>query len=99
MRLVGTPLDDAIVESLQRSHEHPTLGTHMPEEIEVLPVTRLAEAMADAEIVVLGVSSAGIGWAAETLRRHGRPSVPVAMITKGLAFSGGELAVLPDALE
>lgn len=99
VRLVGTPLDDAIVESLQRSHEHPTLRYPLPEEIEALPVTRLAEGIAGAEIVVLGVSSAGIGWAAETLSRHGRPGVPVAMITKGLALADGELAVLPDALE
>jgi glycerol-3-phosphate dehydrogenase (NAD(P)+) len=99
VRLVGTPLDDAIVDCVARSHEHPTLHHPLPREIQALPVARVAEAMVDADIVVLGVSSAGVTWAAETLTRYGQPGVPVAMITKGLALDGDELAVLPDAIE
>jgi glycerol-3-phosphate dehydrogenase (NAD(P)+) len=96
--LVGTPLDDAIIQSLERSHEHPTLGLALPAPIEPLPAKRIAEAMAAADLIVLGVSSAGIPWAADVLGRHARPEIPVAMVAKGLAL-GDELTVLPDALE
>lgn len=97
--LVGSPLDDAIVDSLQRTHEHPTLEYRLPAAIEAMPVNDAGAALAHADLVVLGVSSAGIGWTAEILALHGRPGVPIAMITKGLAVSGDELVVLPDALE
>jgi len=97
VRLVGTHLDGAIVDSLARDRFHPTLRERLPEAVRPMPVDALAEALRGTELVALGVSSAGIGWAVEQLRPHARPELPLFMITKGLRFEG-RLRVLPDVV-
>ena len=64
VRLIGTPLDDAAVGALTRSHIHPGLGCGVPAGIRAFPVSALDAACADADAIVVGVSSAGLGWAA-----------------------------------
>lgn len=54
--------------------------------------------MEGADIIGLGVSSAGVRWAAQALRPHVSPSRPIVMVTKGLDLSGGALRTLPDLL-
>jgi glycerol-3-phosphate dehydrogenase (NAD(P)+) len=58
----------------------------------------LPAALARADAVILGVSSAGLGWAAATLARTLSSPRPLAMITKGLEDVGGRLVTLPDRL-
>lgn len=96
--LVGTHLDDAIVDALGRTRVHPGLGVALPPGVEVRPFAAAGAAIRAAEVVGVGVSSAGIGWAGEVLAAHARPDVPVVMITKGLALRDGDLELLPDAL-
>jgi len=98
VRLIGTPLDEASVGALTRSHIHPGLGCAVPTAIRAFPVTGLASACADAEAIVLGVSSAGLGWAAEALAPElARAPRPVAMVTKGLELADDGVHVLSDA--
>jgi glycerol-3-phosphate dehydrogenase (NAD(P)+) len=47
-------------------------------------------------LIVLGVSSAGVRWAARTLAPHLKAGVPVVMISKGLEWNGESLRTLPD---
>ena len=54
--------------------------------------------MKGAAAVGLGVSSAGVDWAAEKLAPYARSDLPLVMITKGLSASNGELGILPDRL-
>lgn len=98
VRLVGTPLDQDIIVSLQREHVHPKLALELPASVAAYPVEQLGSALSGAELVVLGVSSAGVRWAAEALARFVDPAVPVLMITKGLEFDGRALRALPDVL-
>jgi glycerol-3-phosphate dehydrogenase (NAD(P)+) len=99
VRLVGTHLDAAIVESLRAKRFHPTLRCELPAAIRPCFVDDLGAAMEGAEIVVLGVSSAGVRWATEKLAPFARPGLPLLMITKGLEFDGERLAVLPDVVQ
>lgn len=98
IRLVGTPLDGAIVESLERDGTHPKMGLRVPEGVRPYPVARLHEAVVDADVIALGVSSAGIPWACEVLARELAKGVPVIMITKGLVFEGGAFRCFPDVV-
>ncbi|HEU4410375.1 MAG TPA: hypothetical protein VFS43_34290 [Polyangiaceae bacterium] len=98
VRLVGTPLDDFIVDSLRRDGTHPKLGLGLPAPIKPFSHTELDAALAGADLVVLGVSSAGVDWALETLGPRLEPGRPLLMVTKGLLFEGGRLRALPDVV-
>ena len=96
--LVGTHLDDAVVDAMRADHVHPRLGVALPEEVRPMRLSALADALASADLVVLGVSSAGVAWAADTLGRALPRALPIAMVTKGLHAVGGALRILPDEL-
>lgn len=98
VRLIGTPLDAAIVSSVAHSRVHPTLGVELPPSVRCEPVAQLEKLAEDAEAIVLGVSSAGVGWAADALSPVlARRNLPVLMVSKGLQYQSGELHVLTEA--
>lgn len=96
VRLVGTHLDGAIIDSIRRDGRHPKLGLAVPSGVEPFAVSELARALEGADGVVLGVSSAGVRWAAETLSPLLSRPLPIAMVSKGLEWTGHALRVLPD---
>jgi glycerol-3-phosphate dehydrogenase (NAD(P)+) len=98
VHLVGTHLDGDIIEELHESRVHPKLRTRVADTLQPYTYDRLAEAMRDAELVVLGVNSRGVDWAAHMLGPLLPPQVPLLMLTKGLAGDGGRLRLLPDVL-
>jgi len=98
VRLIGTHLDADIVTSLRGGRVHPKLRLELPSEVRAMPIAELAEGMRDVDVIALGVSSAGIGWACERIRPHVRAGRPVFMITKGLGWDGQSLEVLPDVV-
>lgn len=90
--LVGTHLDSAIIAALQADRAaHPKLNATIPESIEPLPIDALQpEHLRQADFVVLGVSSPGVGWAIEKLRGLLPEPRPIAILTKGLQpWKGG----------
>ncbi|MCA9627663.1 MAG: hypothetical protein KC766_08360 [Myxococcales bacterium] len=95
VRLVGTHLDDALIDGLKRDGVHPTLKYELPPEIRPFHVGELEHALDGSEVVGLGVSSQGIRWAAEILAPH-LGARPVMAITKGLEWNGERLSILPD---
>jgi glycerol-3-phosphate dehydrogenase (NAD(P)+) len=98
VRLVGTPLDEAIVASLRRDGTHPKMGLGLPAQIRPFSHGELGGALAGADLVVLGVSSAGVGWAIDALGPLLAPGRPLLMVTKGLFFENGRLRALPDVI-
>ena len=100
VRLVGTPLDAEIIRSLRRDRVHPGLARKVPAPVEPLYVDALASAIADAELLINGVSSFGIEWFASAAGPYLRPAAPVLSVTKGLAEGvDGSLVTLPTALD
>jgi len=96
--LVGTHLDGDIIEELHESRFHPKLRVRVAGAVKPYTHDRLGEAMRDVDLVVLGVNSLGIDWAAEVLGPCLSPQVPVVLLTKGLAGDGQNLHILPDVL-
>jgi glycerol-3-phosphate dehydrogenase (NAD(P)+) len=97
VRLVGTHLDDDIIRSCIDQRFHPRLKRPLPENVTPYFHTDIPNVIPDADIVVLGVNSRGVHWAAEQLAPHLRPGQMTLMVTKGLeADSGGSLRILPD---
>src|SRR6185295_10037072 len=85
VRLIGTPLDGALVSAVASERPHPSLGVRLPALSSCHPVSELEAACADADAIVVGVSSAGIAWAAGALAPvlERRPR-PLLMLSKGL---------------
>lgn len=98
VRLVGTHLDGEIIQAVRRSGVHPRLKTRVPDRVVPYTHDQLSEAMDGADLVVLGVNSLGIHWAAERLGPVLSPQIPVLAVTKGLAGDGRRLRILPDVL-
>jgi glycerol-3-phosphate dehydrogenase (NAD(P)+) len=97
VRLVGTPLDRDIIGSLKSGGPHLTLKAALPAGITPYGVEELPKALAGADAVALGVSSAGVRWAAEALGPAlERAPRPLLMISKGLLWQDEQLLVLPD---
>lgn len=98
VRLVGTHLDTDIIEEIHQSRLHPRLRSRIPDNVVPYTVSGLEEAITGADLLVLGVNSQGVNWAADILGAVLPPGVPVLMLTKGLAGDGNKLSILPDVL-
>lgn len=97
VHLVGTHLDDAWIDAMKRDRVHPRLGVPLPERVTPHMLADLPEVIRGADFIGVGVSSAGVEWAASALAPFLRPDLPLIAVTKGLAeVAPGELRVLPD---
>lgn len=98
VRLVGTFLDTDIIEQLRKDSRHPKLKLELPRAIQPYFVEELGEAMQGVDAILLGVSSAGVRWAGETIAPFASAERPILMVSKGLSYEAGQLKVLPDVL-
>jgi glycerol-3-phosphate dehydrogenase (NAD(P)+) len=93
VRLVGTHLDRDIIDSVKATGRHPKLNVTLPDGVEAF---HHEDFTADADLIVLGVSSAGVNWAIDRLCEALKAPVPVIMITKGMHPEDAKLTALPD---
>ncbi|MFZ0531397.1 MAG: glycerol-3-phosphate dehydrogenase [Propionicimonas sp.] len=99
VRLIGTHLDDEIIDSVRSTGVHPNLGLALDEGVQAFHFREASEALAGADVVMVGVNSFGIDWMGEQLRRHLRPGQKVLVVTKGMQADGdGTLHILPEVL-
>jgi glycerol-3-phosphate dehydrogenase (NAD(P)+) len=100
VHLVGTHVDEEIIEALTAGGFHPRLRVALPRAVRPLPHERLEEALAgEVALVVIAVSTAGVPWAAERLAAALARVPPILLVTKGLAAAGGEIRILPALVE
>lgn len=100
VRLVGTHLDTALIEGVRANGVHPRLKARLPSSVRPFQHHELGQALDDSvDLVVFGVSSAGIGWAIDRLRPLLSRPRPVLLLTKGMAAGERSLGILPDPVE
>lgn len=100
VRLVGTHLDRAIIDSVKAKGLHPKLNVTLPRDVAAFQHDAFGKALGDdSDYILLGVASAGVGWAIDRLCENLKRPVPVVMITKGLQPEGGELLAFPDVVQ
>ena len=97
IRLVGTHLDESIIDTVAAEGRHPKLDWRVPPGVTPFHHGQLEQAMDGADGVIVGVSSAGVRWAGEALSRRVDSQMPIISVTKGLQAGAG-LAILPDVL-
>lgn len=95
VKLVGTHLEDAVVEALARGECHPGLGLKLPPAVAAHPFCEFERIMASQpDLLILGVSPAGLPWAIDQIARSANSIVPILMLTKGLVAKGDGIEVL-----
>lgn len=99
VRLVGTHLDEEYLEAMRSDRPHPRLGVPVPREnVRIAAAQELPSMVDGADMIVLGVNSRGIEWAADVLGEVLSRPVPLLLLTKGLYADGEGLVVFPDYL-
>lgn len=97
VRLVGTHLDTEIIDSVKATGRHPKLNVKLPEGVTGFHHTEFAAALgSDTDLIVLGISSAGVNWTIDRLCETLKSALPVVMITKGMHPEADRLTALPD---
>jgi glycerol-3-phosphate dehydrogenase (NAD(P)+) len=97
VRLVGSHLDRDIIDSFKSSGRHPKLNMRLPEGIEGFYHEEFDAALGnDTDLIILGISSAGVPWAIDRLCEALKNPIPVVMITKGMHPEQDRLTALPD---
>jgi glycerol-3-phosphate dehydrogenase (NAD(P)+) len=98
--LVGTHLDQDIIDSIKNSGLHPNLNVKLPGRIDAFFHGELDQVMADPiQLIVFGVNSAGVEWAINQIGNRLKTTIPVLMLTKGLAAQNNSIEILPDVVQ
>jgi len=83
--LVGSPLDNHIIDSLKETRHHPTLNAPLPASVRLQRDDEVKDStLRTADVIVLGVSSPGIDWAVSRLSAGQTKPKVLALVTKGL---------------
>ena len=99
VRLVGTHLDDHIIDSISGNGLHPKLNVTMPREVKPFHHGDFGKALDhDTDLIMLGVSSAGVTWAIDKLAAAMTKPIPVVMITKGMKPEADDMRAFPDVV-
>jgi glycerol-3-phosphate dehydrogenase (NAD(P)+) len=94
--LVGTHLDREIIASILAGGTHPGLNVKLPENVRACYVEDLEQVLDNrVRMIVFGVNSAGVNWAVECIGPILKTSVPILMLTKGLAVRHKAINILP----
>jgi glycerol-3-phosphate dehydrogenase (NAD(P)+) len=97
IRLVGTHLDRDIVAAMKETRTHPRLRAPIHDRVRPYDDREMAAAFADPpDLVVVGVSTPGIDWAADRLVDHLAAPCPIVLLTKGIDAETTGIGMLPD---
>lgn len=100
VRLVGTHLDDEIIDSIKANHYHPVLELEIPSSIQAFHFDEAKEAFAGADVAMNGTNSFGVEWVGETMGQFFEPGMKFLSITKGMrADEDGTLFTIPQAIK
>ena len=82
MRLVGTPLDREIIDRLREDDYHLNLKRTLPKGCKYYQTEDTEEAIRDADVILIGVSSFGTGWFQENILPIIPEKTPLLSLTK-----------------
>ena len=97
--LVGTHLENDLIEKLKKDHFHPSIKTKLPKELKFEKFVNLENIINDADVIAVGVSSVGIEWFANEISKFYKNDTPIILLTKGLAIVEGKLTTLSEKIK
>ena len=99
VRLVGTHLDNEIIEQCKSDRFHPRLKRTLPEGVTPYYLEELEIALDGVGFIVSGVNSMGVRWSGQVLGPYLEPGQSIISVTKGIESGrDGNFKILPDVL-
>ena len=100
VRLVGTHLDEAIIDACRATGRHPKFVKDFPAGVKYYKIEEMEAAIEGADMIIGGVSSFGVDWFGENVLPKIPVEVPVLSVTKGLVDTeDGKLLTYPEVWE
>ena len=103
INIIGTHLENEFIDQLKKNDNlHPALNTKIPQEIKIFKFEKFDELLdSKTDLIVFGVSSKGIEWAADQLSKlYKNREIPnLLMLTKGLSIYNNQYELLVDKLK
>ena len=103
INIIGTHLENEFIDSiLANKRLHPGLNINIPQGINLIKFEKFDTLLnSNIDLIVLGISSKGIEWAADQLcRAYKDKKIPnLLMLTKGLSIYNNNYELLVDKLE
>ena len=99
--IVGTHLENELIDNINSNNKiHPALKTQLSNEIKFEKFEKLQTILEqDLDIVVCGVSSAGIEWFVNQISKNYKDTISIVLLTKGLSILDSELSTLSDKIK
>ena len=99
--IVGTHLENELIDNINSNNKiHPALKTQLSNEIKFEKFEKLQSILEhDLDIVVCGVSSAGIEWFVNQISKNYKDTISLVLLTKGLSILDSELSTLSDKIK
>ncbi len=100
--IVGTHLEGKSIDEINKTHFHPSLNLEVTNSIRFFKHETIKEVFKNkTDLIVIGVSSKGIDWVAEELKKVSTDGkLPnLLMLTKGLSVNNHKYELLVDKLE
>ncbi|MCI8387935.1 MAG: glycerol-3-phosphate dehydrogenase [Clostridiales bacterium] len=100
VRLVGSPLDNEIIDNCIKTGRHPKFNRDFPAGIKYYKIDALEAALDGADMVIGGVSSFGVDWFGDYVLPRVNENTPILSVTKGLFdIDDGRLLTYPELWE
>ena len=100
VRIVGTHLDEAVIDACRATGRHPKFVKDFPAGVQYYKIEEMETAIEGADMIIGGVSSFGVDWFGEYVLPRIPVEVPVLSVTKGLVDTeDGKLLTYPEVWE
>jgi len=99
VRLWGTKYDIKILDIISEGSPHPRIGVKIPGSVKIYYPEELERALSGADVVVIGVSSAGVAPVSEEIKDFLESKTSIVVISKGLEELGGEILTMTQIVE
>ena len=98
--IIGTHLENDFIDQVNLKRRHPALNCELPEKIKFIKFDKLNEEInKKIDLIVIAVVSKGIEWISLELSKVLNKSIPILVLTKGLAIHNNEYELLSDKME
>ena len=97
--IVGTYLENNFIDQVNSNKKHPALDCEIPKNVRFSKFEMFKKEINKADLIVVAVASKGIEWASVELSKVLKNTVPVLILTKGLAINNNNYEVLAHKMK
>ena len=98
--VVGTHLENNFIDQINSEKKHPSLKCSVEKKVKFLKFEKLSEEMKKKiDLIVIAVSCNGIEWIAVELSKVLKSSIPILILTKGLAINNNNYEILAHKMD